>query len=103
MKEIVIKVPDVIAETENEINIVLKDIQNECIAEHVDGAFHELFECSVLPKGHGRLIDADAFIKKSNKDRAHSCYIESWTADDVLDRLRQNYASTIIEADEGNE
>ena len=54
-----------------------------------------------LPKRHGRLIDADAFIAKANKDRAHSCYIESWTADDVLDRLQQDYAPTIIEADKG--
>ena len=63
MTEIVIKIPDVIAETENEINIVLKDIQNECRAEHVDGAFHELFECSVLPKGHGDLKDVDHYKK----------------------------------------
>ena len=48
--KILIEIPDVIAQTENELNITLKDIQNECRAEYVDGVFHELFECSVLEK-----------------------------------------------------
>ena len=56
-----------------------------------------------LPKCHGRLIDADEFIEKVKKDRTHSCYIQSWTADDVLDVLNRNYAPTIIEADKESE
>lgn len=52
-----------------------------------------------LPKGHGRLKDIDTFIAKVKSDRAHSAYVRSWTADDVLDALNNSYAPTIIEAD----
>lgn len=52
-----------------------------------------------LPKGHGRLIDADAFLSKVKADREHSAYARSWTADDVLNVLNNSYAPTIIEAD----
>ena len=47
--KVLIEIPDVIAHTENELNIILKDIQNECTAEYVsmNGICHELFECSV--------------------------------------------------------
>ena len=45
MKAITIYIPDVIAETENEVNIILKDIQGECKAEYIDGAFRSFFEC----------------------------------------------------------
>ena len=66
----------------------------------VDGKVVEAsgYGFAALPE-HGRLIDADAFIEKVKKDRTHSCYIQSWTADDVLDVLNRNYAPTIIEAD----
>ena len=50
-----------------------------------------------LPKGHGRLKDIDAFIKKVKADRKHSAYLRSWTADDVLNALDNSYAPTIIE------
>ena len=62
-----------------------------------------LVNCTPLPKGHGRLIDANKFIKKVNADRKHSCYVKSWTADDVLFMLGQDYAPTIIEADKEEE
>ena len=52
-----------------------------------------------LPKGHGRLIDADRFLKRVKKDREHEAYMHSWTADNVLERLDSWYAPTIIEAD----
>ena len=42
-----------------------------------------------------RLIDADRFIEKVNKDREHECYLHSWTADDVLQRLDSYYAPTV--------
>ena len=42
-----------------------------------------------------RLIDADRFIEKVNKDRQHECYLHCWTADDVLKRLDSYYAPTI--------
>ncbi|MBO7450418.1 MAG: hypothetical protein J6U54_08610 [Clostridiales bacterium] len=43
----------------------------------------------------GRLIDADRFIEKVNKDRKHECYLHSWTADDVLEKLNSWYAPTV--------
>ena len=43
----------------------------------------------------GRLIDADKFIKKVNRHREHECYMHSWTADDVLERLNSWYAPTV--------
>ena len=43
----------------------------------------------------GRLIDADRFIEKVNKDREHECYLHNWTADDVLRRLDSWYAPTV--------
>ena len=42
-----------------------------------------------------RLIDANKFIEKVNRDRKHECYIHCWTADDVLKRLDSWYAPTI--------
>ena len=51
---------------------------------------------TLLPKGHGRLKDVDAFITKAKADRKHSAYMESWTADDLIDRLDSNYVPTII-------
>jgi len=56
-----------------------------------------------LPKGHGKLKDTDKFIKRVEEDRTHECYLHSWTADDVLQRLDSWYAPTIIEADKDNE
>ena len=52
-----------------------------------------------LPKDHGRLKDIDAFITKVEADRKHSAYLRSWTADDVLNALDNNYTPTIVEAD----
>ena len=43
-----------------------------------------------------RLIDADRFIEKVNKDRQHECYMHSWTANDVLKRLDSYYAPTVL-------
>lgn len=54
---------------------------------------------TLLPKGHGRLIDADKFLKMVKKDRDHEIHLHSWTADMVLKRLDSWYAPTIIEAD----
>jgi len=55
----------------------------------------------ILPKSYGRLIDVDAFCEKAEADRKHSCYLQSWTADDVMLRLKTDYAPTILEADKG--
>ena len=56
-----------------------------------------------LPKGHGRLIDIDKFLKRVEGDRKHECYLHSWTIDDVLQRLDSWYAPIIIEADQESE
>lgn len=57
-----------------------------------------IYNGTTLPEGHGRLIDADRFLKKVEKDREHEIYMHSWTADMVLKRLDSWYAPTIIEA-----
>ena len=56
-----------------------------------------------LPKGHGDLIDRNAFVNKCNADRNHSCYLKSWTADDVLNALQNSYTNVIIKADKEGE
>lgn len=67
----------------------------------------------VLPKGHGRLIDADAFIDglrdSSKRQRYNECFIDKFlTVDDVFQAvieslenkgLAEGDAPTIIEAD----
>lgn len=57
----------------------------------------------LLPKGHGKLKDIDKFLKRVEEDRAHECYLHSWTIDDVLQKLDSWYAPTIIEADPESE
>lgn len=73
-----------------------------------------LQEGVVLPKGHGRLIDADAFIDglrdSSKRQRYNECLINEFlTVDDVFQAvieslenkgLAEGDAPTIIEADE---
>ena len=51
-----------------------------------------------LPEHYGNLKDVDAFMAKVAADRKHCCYIHSWTADDVLNVLKNDYAPTIIPA-----
>ena len=43
----------------------------------------------------GRLIDVDKFLERVKKDREHECYLHSWTADDVLERLNSWYAPPV--------
>lgn len=63
------------------------------------GVVYAIMNGTPLPKEHGRLKDVDAFISKVKADREHSVYSRSWTADDVLNALNNNYATTIVEAD----
>lgn len=70
---------------------------------------------TVLPEGHGRLIDADAFIDglrdSSKRQRYNECFIDKFlTVDDVFQAvieslenkgLAEGDAPTIIEADKG--
>lgn len=54
---------------------------------------------TVLPKGHGRLKDVDAFLQKVKEDREHAAYTRSWDADNVLAALDNTYAPTVVEAE----
>jgi len=89
--QIVIDIPE---ETYKDIvkNGFIYDEDNEIVT-------HVIKNGIPFPKGHGRLIDADRFLKKVEKDREHEIYMHSWTADMVLKRLDSWYAPTIIEAD----
>lgn len=83
--------------------------------ERVDYDIRQMMrEGTPLPKGHGRLIDADAFIDglrdSSKRQRYNECFIdEHLTVDDVFqavieslenEGLAEGDAPTIIEADE---
>ena len=90
MMQIVIEIPeDTYKATCNE-NMLPPDVRN--VVDAIKNG-------TPLPKGHGRLIDADRFLKRVKKDREHEAYMHSWTADNVLERLDSWYAPTIIEAD----
>ena len=87
MMEIVIKIPD---------EIYKKYMDDRT---HVTDVLHAVRHGTPLPEGHGRLKDIDAFINKVEEDRQHAAYIESWTADDVLNALDKTYAPTVVEAE----
>ena len=93
--ELVIKVPE----------HCLEELKRIELNESNEGVVFHTIKCILngtpIPKGHGRLIDADKFIENVQEDRKHSCYVKSWTADDVLDYLnpQSTLAPTIIEAD----
>ena len=65
--------------------------------EQISNLERIILDGTPLPDQHGRLKDVDAFISKVKADRKHSIYLRSWTADDVLNALNNNYAPTIIE------
>lgn len=82
------------------IDIHEKDYQSILNSGQVPyGVVCAIMNGTPLPKEHGRLKDVDAFISKVKADREHSVYSRSWTADDVLNALNNNYATTIVEAD----
>ena len=89
--ELVIKVPEELYKASRIINAKHDDVV-QIPLEVIKNAIQ-------LPKGHGKIKDVDRFIDKAIADRIHSCYSTSWTADDVLLRLKDEYAPTIIEAD----
>ena len=92
MREVVIKIPEEMYKWVCDVNKFSNDYRT--------GDFIDLIKNgTLLPKGHGRLKDVDAFITKVKADRKHSVYSRSWTADDVLNALDYNYAPTIIEVD----
>lgn len=83
--ELVIKIPE---KTANEIkdNAMFAGSVSSDIRWDVTSA---IVNSILLPKGHGRLIDADALIKSTDKEEVHMYEIA--------------LASTIIEADKGSE
>ena len=74
-----------------QIVIEIADLVYEQIKTHGNiSEFHELINSGIpLPKGHGRLIDADAYAKKYDTN--------------INGRIDEEYviAPTIIEADKG--
>ena len=89
--EILINIPEVY-EDEPELNLIVK---NETVTYvSMGGSCHEEFECTVLPKGHGRLIDAGAL-----KNDAQT--MTEWNGDvfRCVTERTIDYAPTIIEAD----
>ena len=52
-----------------------------------------IFTGTPLPKGHGRLIDADAFVKRYECDRGRQIYVDNFIFD-----IEMN-TPTIIETD----
>ena len=64
--QILINIPEVY-ESESELNLIVKNGTVTYVS--MGGSCHEEFECTVLPKGHGRLIDADKlYPDKMTKD-----------------------------------
>lgn len=91
MKEIVIKIDDKIYN-----DILVHRIY--CSPRNVPyEAFKAIRDGKVLPKGHGRLIDADAFIEFLK----HKKYGMIDYSDCVIDDITED-APTIIEADKGD-
>ena len=91
--ELVIKIP------EEQYDVIKSEFYNTFPAETKVWGLAAIRKGNVLPKGHGRLKDVDAFLSKVKADREHSAYVRSWTADDVLNVLNNSYAPIIIEAD----
>ena len=98
------KIKLVIEIPEKEYKELLKSIEHyEITGVPISDLYLAIKNGTPLPKGHGRLIDADKFLEKVKKDREHEAYLHSWTVDNVLERLDSWYAPTIIEADKENE
>ena len=87
------RVIEIDEETYNEIKKIVANGNEMCFMQTL------IANSTPLPKGHGRLIDADKFLERVKKSREHEAYMHSWTADNVLERLDSWYAPTIIEAD----
>lgn len=78
-----------------------KDLTRTTVIESLAQAVHKGIP---LPKGHGRLIDADALekeiscgIKAGNLEEGYEHYANINDMDDCVECIK--YASTIIEAD----
>lgn len=58
-------------------------------------------EAIQIPKGHGRLIDADAIIKAELYDSENGTYIEKEMTIEQWFMFMKNDAPTILESEEG--
>ena len=95
------------------IVIDIPDEQYKRICDHTDGVrVYDMISLltiiengTSLPKGHGRLIDAD--VIKDFKDRI-KCYKEDYAFSqkeilNILERYEIKYALPIIESDKGSD
>lgn len=88
---------------------ISEDLYNECkrLGDKRDTLFEAIRNGTPLPKGHGRLIDADSFRKNIDqctpftKHYQDSKPILNFAKRDLLECLAKE--STIIEADRRNE
>ena len=96
--QIVIDIP------EGTYDLIKHNVQAQSAFEN---AFYAIRRGTVLPKGHGRLIDAYALTERMKQRHYEIADEESyWVADIIATALNPNngYAPTIIEADkEANE
>lgn len=93
--QILINIPEVY-ESESELNLIVKNGTVTYVS--MGGSCHEEFECTVLPKGHGRLIDADWL-----KNAIHNFFYGLNRAVEEEDIQRYiDVARTRIEADKGD-
>lgn len=93
--EIVIKIPDKKYEA-------LKMLETATIGLRLGVVEKAIINGTPLPKGHGRLIDAEALNERMKQRHYEKADEESyWVADIVATALNPNngYAPTIIEAD----
>lgn len=81
--ELVIKMPE---EQYNMILLSDKTAMSECVSK--EGMMYAIKNGTPLPKGHGRLIDADKLKARAKNDITGYCY------EDLIDTT-----PTIIEAD----
>ena len=86
--QILIDIPDFLYD-----QILKKHVGKEIIARVFQNG-------EILPKGHGRLIDADAF-EKDNLELWECDFIHPKYCDTLADLVSD--APTVIEADKGNE
>ena len=88
MKEIVIKIPDKVYESVIEEGFSVRNARE---------LIHAMVNGKELPKGHGELIDARAFLQSINNTDYDTYNDYSNTFDWIED------AETLVEADKGDE
>ena len=95
--QIVIDIDEYLYKTIKTLGIVVEDGDAVAVSEAIQNG-------TLLPKGHGRLIDADKLkvelecgIRAGNYEEGYEKYAHINNMDDCVDAVK--YADTIIEAD----